>query len=180
MTRPTEYPYQALGRKLKAARVRKQFSIAEASGAIEVNEDLLQSIEQGKNRPAEDTLAVLLSYLDINDEEASQLWDLAGYRDTDEIVDLGQQVSMVLPGDLRVVYTDMVHVMVNDFGVVMNFMQGFGPNNQPLAIARIGMSKEHARSVLKVLDKSLKQSEDSKKPKMLKPADKPQDKSDKK
>ena len=89
------------------------------------------------------------------------MWELAGYnKQEDETkVDINQSLAMIMPNDLRVVYTDMVHVMVNDFGVIMNFLQGAGPNNQPLAIARIGMSKEHAQSVLEILSKSLKQSE---------------------
>ena len=54
----------------------------------------------------------------------------------------------------------MVHVMVNNYGVIMNFMQGAGPNNQPLAVARIGMSREHAKSVLEVLQKTLDQADE--------------------
>ena len=42
----------------------------------------------------------------------------------------------------------------------MTFLQGAGPNNQPLAVSRVGMSKEHARSVLEVLKKTLEQSDD--------------------
>ncbi len=62
---------------------------------------------------------------------------------------------MVLPADARIVYTDMVHVMVNNYGVIMNFMQTAGPGSQPLAVSRIGMSREHAQSVLEVLQKTL-------------------------
>jgi hypothetical protein len=72
---------------------------------------------------------------------------------------------MVLPGDVRIVYTDMLHVSVNDYGVVMNFLQGSGPKNPPLAIARVGMSREHAKSVLEVLQKTLAQSA----PKLISP-----------
>jgi hypothetical protein len=160
MKRLPEYPYQALGQKLRAARVRQKRTVAEASGAIEINEDTLKGIELGQERPAEDTLLVLISYLGIKEDEASQMWELAGYNQAEDepAADINQSLAMIMPGDLRVVYTDMVHVMVNDFGVVMNFLQGAGPNNQPLAVARIGMSKEHAKSVLDILSKSLKQS----------------------
>lgn len=171
MSSETEYPYQSLGRRLKAARLKIKKTVAEASGAIELNEAALHSIELGRKRPEEDTLMVLLSYLDIKDEEATKIWQMAGYQEVDDhdIIDLNQQIAMVMPGDLRVVYTDMVHVLVNDFGVVMNFLQGAGPGSQPLAVARIGMSKEHARSVLDLLDKSLKQSDQSRQTKVLNP-----------
>ena len=160
-----EYPYQALGQKLRAARVRKKRTVAEASGAIEINEETLKGIELGKQRPEEDTLMVLISYLGISEEEAKGMWELAGYhgQDADGVdatqAEIAQSLAMIMPGDLRVVYTDMVHVMVNDYGVIMNFLQGGGPNNQPLAVSRIGMSKDHARSVIELLHKSLKQAE---------------------
>lgn len=164
-------PYKALGEKLKAARVSLKRSVGEASGAIEIDEDTFKRIELGEQRPAEDTLMVLISYLEIKDDEATQLWDLAGYSDSknasSNVFELNQPITMVMPVDLRVVYTDMVHVMVNNFGVVMNFMQGAGQNGQPLAVARIGMSQEHAKSVLDILDKSLKQSNQHNQPKLL-------------
>lgn len=181
MRKHVEYPYLALGQKLKEARLRLKRTVAEASGAIEVNEDTLKKIEQGAKLPAEDTLEVLISYLEFKDEEASQIWSLAGYHEHDynPMFDLPQPITMVIPSDPRVVYTDMVHVMINDFGVVMNFMQGAAPGTQPLAVARIGMSKEHAKSVIEILQKSLQQSEQHSdqrgKPKML-PSSKPDNK----
>lgn len=161
MNRVPELPYQALGQKIRDARVRQKRTVAEASGAIEINEDILKGFEAGAERPAEDTLLVLISYLEVKEDEASQMWELAGYnkQEDEKQTDINQSLAMIMPNDLRVVYTDMVHVMVNDFGVIMNFLQGAGPNNQPLAVARIGMSKEHAKSVLEILSKSLKQSE---------------------
>ncbi|MCX6729702.1 MAG: hypothetical protein NTV95_03595 [Candidatus Saccharibacteria bacterium] len=70
-----------------------------------------------------------------------------------------------MPVDLRIVYTDTAHVMVNNFGVVMNFMQTNGNGGQPLAVSRIGMSKEHAQSLIKMLQQSLKQAENQEAPK---------------
>ncbi len=178
MSKPTEFPYQALGQKIRAARVKQKRTVAEASGAIEINEQLLKDVELGKKRPEEDTLMVLISYLGIKDDEATKLWEMAGYGKQDEhgdiTTEINQSMATIMPNDLRVIYTDMVHVMVNDFGVIMNFLQGGGPGNQPLAVARIGMSKEHARSVLDILSKSLQQSDaaadNTTKPKL---ADKP-------
>ena len=174
-------PYKALGEKLRAARISRKKTIADASGAIEIDEATFKSIEQGKQRPAEDVLMVLISYLEIAEEEADKLWDLAGYGEANtsqNVIDLSQPVAMMMPMDLRVVYTDMVHVMINDFGVIMNFMQNAGPGNQPLAVARIGMSKTHAKSVLEILDKSLKQADQKRPRRQLKPLNKPTDQTD--
>lgn len=165
-------PYKILGVKLKRLREKNQESINEASDAVEVDVALLTQIESGERRPSEDILLLLISHYDIHEDEALQLWEMAGFDRRDVSVSSGsndeasadKQAIMLSPHDARIVYTDIVHVMVNNYGVVMNFMQGAGPNNQPLAVSRIGMSKEHARSVLEVLRKTLEQSEPSQLP----------------
>lgn len=157
------YPYKPLGLKLKRLRIQRQETVAEVSGAVEIDVDMLQDIETGARRPSEDILMLLISHFAPKEDEATTLWELAGYdpeRNNDMNDDTTvRQTVMVMPMDVRIVYTDMVHVVVNDFGVVMNFMQGAGPSNQPLAIARVGMSREHAQSVLEVLQKTLADSE---------------------
>lgn len=148
-------------------RQKRQESLAEVSGAVEIEVDSLTAIEQGSKRPSEDILLLLISYFGIKDEEATSLWETAGYDKRhmhphayDDTATGSQQPGMmVLPIDVRVVYTDMAHVMVNDFGVVMNFLQTAGPNNQPLAVSRVGMSHEHAKSILELLQRTLAEAE---------------------
>jgi DNA-binding XRE family transcriptional regulator len=165
MSSKNELPYKRLGLSLKQMRVRRQESLAEVSGAVEIESDFLSAIESGAERPSEDVLALLISHFSVRDEIARRLWELAGYdinsdAGTDDVDSTAQQNAvMIMPMDLRIVYTDMVHVVVNDYGLVMNFMQTGGAGNKPLAIARVGMSREHARSVLDVLQKTLAQSE---------------------
>jgi hypothetical protein len=69
--------------------------------------------------------------------------------------------------DPRVVYSDGVHISVNPSGVVMGFSQSGGPSNQPLAIARVGMSRDQAKDVLRVLQEALYQYDHPPKPKAL-------------
>jgi transcriptional regulator with XRE-family HTH domain len=159
--RRAKQPFQTLGGRLKRSRVHSQESLRDASGAVEVDIEVLASIERGEQRPSEEILLLLISHFSIDEDEAADLWELAGYsedEDKDEIVET-KQTAFVLPMDIRVVYTDMVHVMVNDYGVVMNFIQNSGPNNQPLAVARVGMSREHAKSVVQILQQSLAQAD---------------------
>jgi len=168
-------PFGTLGNQLKSVREQHKETLAEVSGAVEIEVDALQRIESGEQRPSEEILLLLISHFEITDDEALSLWELAGYDDsktstTGSVEDISAQpgqTAFVMPMDIRVVYTDMVHVMVNNYGVVMNFMQNSGPNNQPLAIARVGMSKEHARSVLQVLQDTLDQAERPVAPKRL-------------
>jgi len=171
-----EFPFKALGAHLKRARQKRSETIAEVSGAVEIDLDALADIEYGKQRPSEDILLLLISHFALKDEEADRLWHLAGYNLLDSLSPLDvssdmPQVVMVMPFDARIAYTDMVHVVANNYGVVMNFMQSAGPANQPLAVSRIGMSKEHARSVIEILQKTLDQAEAPIKPKLLPQSD---------
>ncbi len=158
-----EHPFKSLGGKLKQLREKRQESLAEVSGAVEIDPDVLQAFEQGSERPGEDILLLLISHFATKDEVATKLWELAGY-DQDELPmqqsdnAASQSIksdAVTMANNAPVVYTDMVHVMVNNYGVVMNFMQTSGSNTQPQAIARIGMSREHAASVLEILQKTL-------------------------
>lgn len=163
-------PFKSLGSRIKLARQKSKESLAEVSGAVEIDAEILDKIEQGEQRPTEEILLLLISHLNVQDDEATKLWEMAAYdkiNDAGEVVEQVKPVALGAPNDIRIVYTDMVHVMVNDYGVVINFMQNGGPNNQPLAVGRVGMSKEHAQSVLQVLQQTLAQSEQKAAPKHL-------------
>lgn len=157
-------PYKPLGVQLKKLRENRQESLAEVSGAVEIEPDTLQSIELGTERPGEEILLLLISHFATKDETASKLWNLAGYDQSEIPVYNASNSALGEPNvpnpnlsasNTPIIYTDMVHIMVNNYGVVMNFMQTSVANNQPQAISRIGMSREHAKSVLEILQKTL-------------------------
>ena len=151
-------PYASLGNALRTMRLKQKESLLEVSSAIEVTGERLALFENGELRPTEDILDLLISHYSVSDHEADKLWELAGYKKNEEPI-MHQQAFMITPLDNRVIYTDTVHVMVNNYGVVMNFMQTTGQNNQPVTVSRIGMSREHAHSVLAVLQKTLSEAE---------------------
>lgn len=158
-------PFAALGTRLKKLREACKESLAEVSGAVEIDEDTLKRIERGEACPSEDILMLLISHFNIRDEEAIKMMELAGfsseklYADPLDMhdSDTHKPIMMVMPMDARIVYTDLVNVTANNHGVVMNFMQTTGMGGQPMAIARVGMSREHAESVLEVLQQTLRQ-----------------------
>jgi len=170
MAKSKPQPFSPFGIALKRLREKNAKSQAEVSGAVEIDQDRLASYEQGEVRPSEDVLFLLIQHFNLKDAEADELWRLAGYVrngvDDDQYFmndDFGSvkqtQTVAVSREDAKIVYTDMIQIMVNNYGVILNFMQGAGANNQPLAVARVGMSKEHARSVLEVLKKTLEQAD---------------------
>src|SRR3990167_6708486 len=140
-------PFKSLCVCLKSARQKANQSLAEVSGAVEIDLDSMQRIEQGQQRPSEEILLLLISYFDIHDDEATKMWELAGYTneknqtnepDSETI----KAFSSILSPDLRIIYTDMVHMSTNDHGLTMNFLQSGGVNNQPMLVSRLGMSHE--------------------------------------
>ena len=160
------YPYKRLGRYLKQLRINLQESIAEVSGAVEVDVNQLSEIETGATRPSEDILLLLISHFSVKEDEAVKLWELAEFdktglptKDEATTATSGKNTVFVSPDEVRISYTDMVHVSVNQYGVIMNFMQGNSVEGQPMIVSRLGMSKDHAKSVLEVLKQTIELNE---------------------
>ena len=70
-----------------------------------------------------------------------------------------RDVQVKLPGNVPVLYSDSTFLTINDYGVVLDFAQRVGPTNQQNIVARIGMSKEHARILIERLSGLLVKSE---------------------
>jgi transcriptional regulator with XRE-family HTH domain len=156
--------YKHLGRKLKELRTRANESLAEASGAVEIDVRELAAIELGQARPSEEVLLLLISHFGARDEDAVKLWEMAGYgMDKIPVAHLSSNEQTTndtaAKSEKRILFTDVVDVVVNNYGVVMNFMQGGVPNTPPTPVARVGMSREHAKSVLQILQITLTQTE---------------------
>lgn len=156
-------PFSDFGNQLKEFRKKAKESIAEVSGAVELDAGFLADIEAGKNQPTEDIVLLLISHFALKDDEALKMWELAGYDQQSSGVtsivndDKGPvQTAFISPNDAKILYTDMVHVNANKYGVIVNFLQGLGTNNQPVSVSRIGMSHEHAESLLKVLEETIR------------------------
>lgn len=151
-------PFAQLGDTLKELRQRRKESVAEVSGAVEIDEQTLVKIEQGHERPTEDILMLLISHFGMHEDEAAGLWQLAGYdrqeHDQTQPTQANKTMVMIMAVDPRVVYSDGVQVVANGSGVIMNFAQGTG-TPQALVTARVGMSREQAAMVLRALQTAL-------------------------
>jgi transcriptional regulator with XRE-family HTH domain len=158
-----DLPYKNLGDELVRVRKRMRESLAEVSGAVEITDDKLLGYERGETRPSEDILELLITHFNLRDEESDKLWELAGYNDKNKLplvqlnpdeVFVPQPAVMLLPLDARIVYSDSFQVTINQYGAIMSFMQN-GGNGQPIAIARVGMSLEHAKRVSETLQQTI-------------------------
>lgn len=177
-------PLVLLGSKLRDCRERAHESLAEVAGAIEASEDELLQIEQGAQRPSEELLMLLFNHFNTGEDEAVNLWELAGYAradledndnddDNDRTPDGGGQhvhkVMMTVALDPRVVYSDSAQVIGNKHGIVLNFMQPAMGNLQPNMVSRVGMSREQARALQQLLESTLDQLDRDDQPKRLPP-----------
>lgn len=163
---PQQKQYRQLGSELKKLRLQNQQSIAEVSGSVEIDIEDLARFENGETRPGEEILLLLISHFDLTEEKATKLWGLAGYgtedsRVQDLIDEIQQAGAFVLPQDARIMYTDVTHASASKHGVVINFMQSAGPMGKPMIVSRMGMSKEHAKSMIELLQKIVDQEEPS-------------------
>ena len=157
-------PYVTLGRHLKYVREQSRQSLAEVSGAVEIDERHLERIEAGLERPAEDILLLLINFFGVKDREAVQLWELAEY-DSDlpneirldgQDVQLGgkQPMVMLLAVDVRTMYSDGLEAMVTPAGVTLHFTQAVNQSQQA-TVARVGMSHQQAEQVINSLQRAL-------------------------
>jgi transcriptional regulator with XRE-family HTH domain len=160
-----EQPFKQLGDRLRSIRQKMHESVAEVSGAVEIDEPVLQRIEQGRERPAEDILLLLINHFGMRDDEAASLWQLAGYdqprshdHDVSDHDTNSRSAILVMAVDPRMIYSDGVQVTASDNGVTISFSQGSGTPNS-LTTARIGMSREQAYAVIRTLQDALSRSE---------------------
>lgn len=170
-------PFKPLGWRLRSIRQKLNESLSDVSGAVEVEEALLSRYEQGKDRPTEDILMLLISHFNIQDDDALVLWELAGYENPERSEEAGpiesmlakQPVLMLMAMDSRIVYTDGINVTASMDGVVLSFTQSGSQTaaGQPLTVARVGMSPTQASNILQALNQSLARLHGSVTPKAL-------------
>ncbi len=162
-----EFPYKNIGERLRKWRQAVHESVAEVSGAVEIDTEQLKLIESGKELPSEDILMLLISHLDVSENDAQTIMEQAGYlrpahegpggiSHMDE--QMIKQLLMVIPFDNRIMYSDSVNVSASPNGVVFDFLQK-GSNPQPATIGRIGMSLEHAQNLQQLLTDMLSKTE---------------------
>jgi transcriptional regulator with XRE-family HTH domain len=168
-----QLPYKPLGAILRHLRERNRESVAEVSGAVEIDESTLGRFELGSERPSEDILLLLISHFSVEDDKAAELWKLAGYDkgssddESDRESPSGRQQTVMIMIDPRVMYSDTMEVSASPKGVVLNFSQTAGQHDQPLTVARIGMSREQAKLVLGVLHEALYNLDNPRRPRQL-------------
>ena len=174
-------PFKPVGDRLRFLREQWQQSLKDVCATLEIDENTLKAIEDGKTLPNDELLDMLISHFLLTEDQADDLRDLidqvapSSRASTDTGLPgsmeemLSKQIVMYMPVDNRIVYTDAMHANVNDHGVILQFMQRVPNSNQPVPVSRVGMSREHAEKIIEVLTKTLKQYDEGKQQKFLPP-----------
>jgi transcriptional regulator with XRE-family HTH domain len=157
-------PYYLLGDRLRDIREENKQTIDQVSGSVEVDSEQLVKFETGQELPDEDILHLLISHFNLKNDQAKKVWQLAGY---DNFIDnlyhetpensIQVPTIVIIPFENKIIYSDLVQMTANNHGLILNFMQSSThKNNQPQLVSRIGISKEHAVDIIKMLSEALK------------------------
>lgn len=142
------HPFINLGQHLKALRARAKETLLDASGAVEIDVMQLANFENGRLKPTEDILLLLISHFHAKEEEAVHLWEMAGYGTIKT-----QFTEIKKEQKDEILYTDSVEVTATKQGVTMNFM--ISGAEEPKNLAKLGMSRVHAQKIAQAINETL-------------------------
>ena len=168
---------KTLGIELRKIRKEAGETLAKTSDAIGIDRSHLTKIELGRDNPSPEKLNSLIAHFSLPRDKAVRLWALAGFSNPLVIVEEGRKEGGIMsdkaivnqsipetnvtidPKDRPVLYSESVFIGSSEYGLVMDFAQRVGPSNQQFVVARIGMSFEHAKRMLHVLNDHLQKHE---------------------
>lgn len=175
MANSTSPDYENFGKELKRIRTAAKRSLDDVSQAVELDPAEFSRLEDGRLKPSQEIVSLLINHFDLAVSTASRLWRLAGYdqqlsftaldggeADESEAEDQLEaflaaetRPALLAVNDNRAAYTDMFNLRANNYGLVINFLQGFGQDGPPLSVGRVGMSLDHAARLAKALDETV-------------------------
>lgn len=170
-------PFIKLGSRIKEYRVRKGENITQAAKALRLDRTYLSRLENGHLQPTGHLLERICDYYAISEDKASEIYTLAGYAGKDIVMQNkegggvekrmeenqisgnkdSKGIELNVPNNAVVLYTDSAFVTTNEFGICIDFAQRLGSTNKHNVVTRVGMSKEHARALIKILQERLDQ-----------------------
>lgn len=177
-------PNKELGARIKNLREQWKQTINEVSTTLEIDETQLKKIEAGKILPNEELLDLIINHFHLSEAQAEELRNLASFHPGPTPAPEGlvgsmeemlmKQIVMYIPVDNRIVYTDTMNATVNRHGMVLQFKQS--QNGKNVTVSQVGMSREHAEKMLKVIETTLKKYDSSQETKLLPAPENPNNK----
>lgn len=164
--------FKSFGNIIRSYRDKRGETITQAAKVMGMGRSYLSKLEHGHEQPSQKILSDLVSHYSLSKVEAIHLSELAGYEGGVVAVNPIQRKEVFkmekkqipkgkkfkeikVPDNIQVLYSDSVFVTSSQWGVVFDFAQNVGSTNTQNVVARIGMSKEHARALMNVIQKRL-------------------------
>lgn len=165
-----------LGSEIRKLRKQSGQSLEEVAGAVGVERSHLNKIELGRYKPSEELLKRLFDHFSVKGYNAGRLLDLRAIEPVvhTEASSWGKENTMVPmakpqppkvaqvsinPANSPVLYTDSVFVTSSEYGLVLDVAQKFPGGPQQHVVARIGMSFDHAKKLIEVINDHLQKNE---------------------
>lgn len=160
------------GKFLKEKREGIHVSVRKLSELTGIDHTLLSRFENNKRKPLPRDLEKIKIALELNSDEFLELSKLGEYIKDSEtrvnnsgiqktkvdkeggdktVENKNQGVEMNMPANIHALYSDSTFLSVNPYGVMFDFAQTIRTTNKQNVVARIGMSKEHARVLIEKL-----------------------------
>lgn len=155
-SRKYQPPHHTLGKYLKTIRQRQQETLGETSGAVEIDVEMLDRIERGDELPPEDILLLLISHFNVQEDDAAELWEMAGYAPPESDQPQYNQprpAMLIVAADTRILYSNSAQIVSDDAGLTISFGQTMDGSQSALPVSRIGMSYEQAEKLLETLQR---------------------------
>lgn len=176
---PMEIKYKDVGEKIRLLRLTHNKNLADISEAIKVDKSYLSKIENGLIRPSDKLIFKLEKYFSLSPMETNNLLQLAGFNNTAKNVtsakstlgnnekediafkDTNKQmqdkinITVKIPDNLPILYSDSIFVTGSPYGIVLDIAQRLGSTGNHNIVARVGISLNHCKSLLKVLSKKI-------------------------
>jgi DNA-binding XRE family transcriptional regulator len=166
-----------LGSEIRKLRTEAGETLGQTAEALKVDRSHLNKIELGKYKPSEELLNRIIAHFSVKGNKVHQLRQMAGFEPAWQVV-TGQgrkeegnamqeqsikqpqppaQVSMD-PSRIQILYTDSIFVSSSEYGLVLNVAQRADGQHHHV-VARVGMSFDHAKKLLAVMNDHLQKYE---------------------
>lgn len=159
----------ALAKQIRQLRLSSDLTLEQLAEKVNVHWTFLSKIEKGTRKPNVKLIKSLAKVFSLDEQEYQTLihqlsQDLrkgVNYKMEDEnAANQNQKVlNLNVPQSLAVLYSDSAVVNSNAHGIVLSFAQILGNTNTHNVVARVGISLQHAKSLLKALSKEVTNAE---------------------
>jgi len=165
------------GLELREIRKSAGESLAITAAHLGIDRSHLNKVELGIYKPSSELLDKIIAHFSVEGKKARQLRDFIERGQVEHVVvgseqgkgevmqqnlapqEQGVQVT-VDPTKVQILYSDSTFVSSSDYGLVLDVAQT-APGNpkQQFVVARIGMSFDHAKKLLEVINDHLQKNE---------------------